>query len=74
LFLIYILTALWTATASSRPGQSRIRFNAANTTHAASLQGVYSQLARTGEEPEAITDLDLERLVGTQDTGMESSI
>jgi len=27
-----------------------------------------------GEEPEAIIDLDLERLVGTQDTGMESSI
>jgi len=26
-----------------------------------------------GEEPEAITDLDLERLVGTQDIGIESS-
>jgi len=63
----------WTATASSRPGQSRIRFNAANTTHAAGSQGAHSQPARTGEEPEAITDSDLERLVGTQDTGMESS-
>jgi len=28
----------------------------------------------TGEEPEAITDSDLERLVGTQDTGIKSSI
>jgi len=27
-----------------------------------------------GEEPEAIIDLDLERLVGIQDIGMESSI
>jgi len=27
-----------------------------------------------GEELEAITDLDLERLVGTQDIEMESSI
>jgi len=27
-----------------------------------------------GEEPEAITDLDLERLVGTQNIGIESSI
>jgi len=27
-----------------------------------------------GEEPEAITNLNLERLVGTQDIGMESSI
>jgi len=26
-----------------------------------------------GEEPEAIINLDLERLVGTQDIGMESS-
>jgi len=27
-----------------------------------------------GEEPEAIIDLDLERLVGTQDIGIESFI
>jgi len=27
-----------------------------------------------GEEPEVIIDLDLERLVGTQDIGIESSI
>jgi len=60
--------------ASLRPGQLRIRFNAANITHAASLQGAYSQLARMGEELEAIIDLDLERLVGTQDTKIESSI
>jgi len=62
------------AIASLRPGQSRIRFNAVNTTHAAGSQGAYSQPARTGEELEAIIDSDLERLVGTQDTGMESSI
>jgi len=59
---------------SLRPGQLRIRFNAANTTHVAGLQGAHSQPARTGEEPEAIINLDLERLVGTQDTGIESSI
>jgi len=27
-----------------------------------------------GEKPEAIIDLDLERLVGTQDIGIKSSI
>ena len=52
------------AIVSLRPGQLRIRFNAANTTHAASLQGAYSQPAKTGEELEAITDLNLERLIG----------
>jgi len=61
----------WTATASSRPGQSRIRFNAANITFAADPQRAHSRPA--GEEPETITDSDIEALVGTQDTGMESS-
>ena len=63
----------WTATASSRPGQSRIRLNAANITFTADSQRAHSQPVRTGEEPETITDSDIEALLGTQDTGMESS-
>jgi len=51
--------------ASSRPGQSRIRFNAVNIIYAAGSQGAYSRPARIGEELEAITDLDIKRLVGT---------
>ena len=38
------------------------------------LYSYYSQLVRTGEELEIITDLDIEALVGTQDIGIESSI
>ena len=53
-----------TAIASSRPGQLRIRLNAANITFTANPQRVYSQLVRTGEEPEIIIDLDIEALLG----------
>jgi hypothetical protein len=56
---------LWTAIASSRPGQSRIRLNAENITFAADLQRAYSRLVRLGEELEIIIDLDLEGLIGT---------
>ena len=63
----------WTATASSRPGQSKIRFNAANTTHAAGSQGAHGRPAETGKGPEVITDSDINGLIGIQDTGTESS-
>jgi hypothetical protein len=62
----------WTATASSRPGQSRIRLNAANITFIANPQRVHSQPVKTGEEPEIITDSDIEALIGTQDTEIKS--
>jgi hypothetical protein len=47
-------------TVSSRPGQLRIRLNAANIMFVADSQRAYSQLVRTGVEPETITDLDIE--------------
>ena len=60
--------------ASSRPGQSRIRFNAANIIHTVDLQRAHSRPIRTGKKLEKIIDLDIEGLLRTQDMGIESSI